>query len=168
MRALTGWVWFVRQLSGQCRQLKASGTLSEIQECIVSALSPSIRSGHLSSSSGTEIALTVAKSNFEKNSFYCVREEEKVKTNYQKRRTTLLSGGCFLALLLSVFPVTFAEDQPADKAAVEPKDIVMSNEQPMAPDTARETIGLVGPSGEEIHELLYPAPENPQVVTSAN
>jgi hypothetical protein len=119
-------------------------------------------------SSGTEIALTVAKSNFEENNFYCVRDEEKVKTNYQKRRTTLLSGGCFLALLLSVFPVTFAEDQPADKAAVEPEDIVMSNEQPMAPDTARESIGLVGPSAEEIHDFLYPSPENRKFITSAN
>ena len=91
-----------------------------------------------------------------------------MKTNYQKRRTTLLSGGCFLALLVSVFPVISAEDQPAGKAAVEPKDMVMSNEQPMAPDTTRETIGLVGPSAEEIHDFLYPAPENRKLITSAN
>jgi hypothetical protein len=91
-----------------------------------------------------------------------------VKTKYQKRRTTLLSGGCFLALLVSVFPVIFAEDQPADKAAAEPKDSVVSNEQPMVPDTTRETLGLVGPSAEEIHDLLYPAPENRKTIISAN
>jgi hypothetical protein len=119
-------------------------------------------------SSGTEIALTVAKSNFEENSFYCVRDEEKVKTNYQKRRTALLSGGCFLALLLSVFPVTFAEDQPAHRPAVEPKDKIVNDEPSREPKRTRETVPLVGPSAEEIHDFLYPAPENRKFITSAN
>ncbi|HUC99761.1 MAG TPA: hypothetical protein VMR88_14825 [Candidatus Polarisedimenticolaceae bacterium] len=91
-----------------------------------------------------------------------------MKTNYQKRHTTFLSSGCFLALLVSVFPVIFAEDQPADTAAVEHNDTIVSNEQAMAPDTTRETIGLVGPSAEEIHDFLYPAPENRKTITSAN
>ena len=91
-----------------------------------------------------------------------------MKTDYQKCCTTLLSGGCVLALLVSVFSVIFAEDQPADKAAVEPKDSVVTNEQPVAPDTRREIMGLVGPSAEEIHDLLYPAPENRKTITSGN
>ena len=118
-------------------------------------------------SSGTEIALAVAKRNSEENSFYCVRDEEKVKTNYQKCRTTLISGGCFLALVVSVFPVIFAEDQPAHKPAVEPRDKIVNDEQSREPKRTRETVPLVGPSVEEILDFLYPAPENPQVITSS-
>jgi hypothetical protein len=119
-------------------------------------------------SSGTEIALTVAKTNSEeRNSFHCVREE-KVKTNYQKHRTRLLSGGCFLAVLVSAFPVIFADDQPAHRPAVEPKDKIVNNEQWKEPERTRNAVYLVGPSGEEIHDFLYPAPENPEFVTSAN
>jgi hypothetical protein len=91
-----------------------------------------------------------------------------VKTNYQKRRTTLLSGGCFLALVVSVFPIILAEDQTADRAAVEPKDSIGSNEQSIKPETTRETVGLVGPSAEEIHDFLYPAPEHRKTITCAN
>ena len=91
-----------------------------------------------------------------------------MKTNYQKRRTTLLSGGCFLALLASVFPVIFAEDQPGHIPAVEPKDSFVKDEQSKETERTRKAVCLVGPSGEEIHDFLYPAPENPQVITSAN
>jgi hypothetical protein len=87
-----------------------------------------------------------------------------VKTNYQKRRTTLLSGGCFLALLASVFPVIFAEDQPGHIPAVEPKDSFVNDEQEK--ERTRKAVCLVGPSGEEIHDLLYPAPGNAEFVTA--
>ena len=95
-----------------------------------------------------------------------------MKTNYQKCRTTLISGGCFLALFLalmvSVLPVIFAEDQPAHRPAVEPINTIVNDEQSREPKRTRKTVPLVGPSGEEIHDFLYPAPENPQVITSAN
>lgn len=91
-----------------------------------------------------------------------------MKTNYQKRRSTLLSGGCFLALLVGVFPVIFAEDQPAYRPAIESKDNIVNNPRSKEPERPSETVGLVGPSGEEIHDFLYPAPEDPQAVTSAN
>lgn len=121
------------------------------------------------SSPGTEIALALGKTTAEerKASKY-FRDEEKVKTNYQKRRTSLLSGGCFLALVVSVFPVIFAEDQPAVRPAVEPNDNSLNSRRSKELERRRETVGLVGPSGEDIHDFLYPAPENPEIVTSAN
>jgi hypothetical protein len=91
-----------------------------------------------------------------------------VKTNYQKRRITLLSGGCFLALLVSVLPVIFAEDQPADRPTVEPKDNIANHQRSKEPERTSEAIGLVGPSGEEIHDFLYPAPENRKIVIPVN
>ena len=91
-----------------------------------------------------------------------------MKTNYQKRRTTLLSGGCFLALLASVFPVIFAADQPAHRPAVEPRDRIVNNEESNEPERTLQSVPLVGPSGEEIHDFLYPAPENRKIVIPAN
>ena len=80
----------------------------------------------------------------------------------------MVSGGFFLALL-SEFSHLYAEDRGADRPVVEAKDKnIKGNEQPMEPATTRDTAHLVGPSGEEIHDFLYPAPENPQVVTLAN
>ena len=91
-----------------------------------------------------------------------------MKTNYQKRRTTLLSGGCFLALLASVFPVIFAADQPAHRPAVESRDRIVNNEESNEPERTLQSVPLVGPSGEEIHDFLYPAPEKRKIVIPAN
>jgi hypothetical protein len=93
-----------------------------------------------------------------------------MKTKYnQMRRTLLIFGGLFLALLLSDLPHLYAEDQGADRPVVEAKDKnIKGNEQPMEPDNMRNTVHLVGPSGQEIHDFLYPTPENPKVVTPAD
>jgi hypothetical protein len=94
-----------------------------------------------------------------------------VKTKYKhKRRILMVSGGFFLALLLGAAPNVYADDRAADRPAVDTTEgkNIKRNEQPMEPATTRDTAHLVGPSGEDIHDFLYPAPENPQVVTSAN
>jgi hypothetical protein len=93
-----------------------------------------------------------------------------MKTKYnQMRRTLLIFGGLFLALLLSDLPHLYAEDQGADSPVVEPKEKnITANEQPMEPDITRGALPLVGPSGEEIHDFLYPTTENRKVVTPAN
>jgi len=93
-----------------------------------------------------------------------------MKTKFsQRRRTLLVFGGLFSALLLGDLPHLYAEDQGADSPVVEAKEKnIKANEQPMAPDSPRGTLPLVGPSGEEIHDFLYPTTENRKVVTSAN
>ena len=48
----------------------------------------------------------------------------------------------------------------------EPKDgrNTKVNEQPVEPDTIRVNIGIVGPSGQEIHNLLYPKLNDEKVI----
>ena len=48
----------------------------------------------------------------------------------------------------------------------EPKDgrNTKVNEQPVEPDTIRGNIGIVGPSGQEIHHLLYPKLNDENVI----
>ena len=92
-----------------------------------------------------------------------------MKTKYnQMRRTLLIFGGLFLALLLSDLPHLYAEDQGADSPVVEAKEEKIKRDQPMEPDNTRDIVHLVGPSGAEIHDLLYPTTENREVVTPAN
>jgi hypothetical protein len=96
-------------------------------------------------------------------------DEKKVKAKYnRRRRAVLVSGGFFLALMLGVSSDLYAEDRTPYRPAVEPKDKIVDKEQSKEPERARESVGLVGPSGEEIHDFVYPAPEKPRVVTSAN
>jgi hypothetical protein len=90
-----------------------------------------------------------------------------MKTKYYKRRRTLLvSGGFFLALLLGAAANGYADDY----AGVETKERenIRRNEQPIEPATPRDTARLVGPSGEEIHDFLYPTPEEGNVLMRAN
>ena len=94
-----------------------------------------------------------------------------MKTKYYKRRRTLLvSSGIFLALMLGAAANVYADDQAADRPAVETKEgkNTKRNEQPMEPATPRDTARLVGPSAEEIHDFLYPTPEDGGVLTRAN
>ena len=94
-----------------------------------------------------------------------------MKTKYYKRRRTLLvSGGFFLALLLSAAENVYADDQAANRLAVETKEgkTIKRNEPPIEPATPRDTARLVGPSAEEIHDFLYPTPEDSKVLTRAN
>lgn len=92
------------------------------------------------------------------------------KKNNRWRRNVLVSGGFFLALLLSDLPQMHAEDRKADNPLVEPKvgKAIKENEQPMEPAISRDSIHMVGPSGEEIHDFLYPTPNDGKVVTPAN
>jgi hypothetical protein len=94
-----------------------------------------------------------------------------MKTRYYKMRSTpLVSGGFFLALLLSAAANVYADDHAADRPAVETNEgeKIRGSEQPMEAATPRDTARLVGPSAEEIHDLLYPAPEDGNVLTRAN
>jgi hypothetical protein len=94
-----------------------------------------------------------------------------MKTRFnQRRRTLLVSGGLFSALLLSGLPhiYAYAEDWAVDSPFVELKEEKIKRNQPMEPDTTRGTLPLVGPSGEEIHDFLYPMPRDGEVVTPAN
>jgi hypothetical protein len=103
--------------------------------------------------------------------FDCVLDEEKVKTTDHRRRGTLfVSCGFFLALLLSDFPHVYAEDQGANWPIVETKEgkNLKRNDKTKEPDNRRQPIGLVGPSGEEIHDFLYPTAQRCEVVTQAN
>ena len=80
----------------------------------------------------------------------------------------MVSGGFFLALLRE-FPHLYAEDQGTDRAVIEAEDKnIKTNEQPTEPDNTRETVHLVGPSGEEIHDFLYAPPENRKIVIQAH
>lgn len=87
-----------------------------------------------------------------------------------KNRSTLLVSGFFLALLLSAAAHVHAEDRATDRPPVETKEKETGKrkEEPMQADISRDTARLLGPSGEEIHEFLYPVPEDDRVLTRAN
>jgi hypothetical protein len=102
---------------------------------------------------------------------YCIRGEEKMKTKFsQRRRTLLVSGGLFSALLLGAAANVYVDDHAADRPAVEKKEgkVTRRHEPPMEPATPRDTARLVGPSAEQIHNFLYPTPEDGGVLTRAN
>lgn len=93
-----------------------------------------------------------------------------MKTKYKHRRRTLLVPGFCLALLLSVSPHLCAEDQAGDRPAVESKEekTIERTERSIGPEITHENVRLVGPSSEEIHDFLYPAPEDGNILTRAN
>ena len=87
-----------------------------------------------------------------------------------KNRSTLLVSSFFLALLLSAAAHVHAEDRATDRGAVQTteKETSKRNEEPMRPDISRDTARLVGPSGEEIHDFLYPMIEDDKHLIRAN
>jgi hypothetical protein len=94
-----------------------------------------------------------------------------VKTNHNqsRRRTRMISNGVILALLLSSLPGMYAEDRRADDAVVESRmEKNTPRNQPVTEsETSRHSI-MVGPSGEEIHDFLYPTAKEGEVVTQVN
>ena len=90
-----------------------------------------------------------------------------MKTKYKhKRRTLMVSSGLFLALLLGAAANGYADDHAADRPTVETKE--GKDIKRKEPATLRDTARLVGPSGEEIHDFLYPTSEDGKVLTRAN
>jgi hypothetical protein len=73
-------------------------------------------------------------------------------------------------MLLSAGAHVYAEDTDADKLKVHTKEeeTVKRNEKPVEPDTTASSARMVGPSGEEIHDFLYPTREDDKVLTRAN
>ena len=94
-----------------------------------------------------------------------------MKTNHnQSRRTRLVFGGLFLALLLSDLPGMYADDQGTNSPVVESRleKNIPRNQPATESETSRHSIDMVGPSGEEIHDFLYPTAKDGEVVTQAN
>jgi hypothetical protein len=87
-----------------------------------------------------------------------------------KSRNVLGCSGFFLVLLLSSAARVYAEDQASDRPAGQTKEeeTITKNEEPLRTDTTRNNAGLVGPSGEEIHDFLYPTAEDDRFLTRAN
>ena len=88
----------------------------------------------------------------------------------QRRRALLIPKGLLLALLLSGFSDIEAGDRPANSKVVEctVKKNLPKNEDPIESDTTRYNVPMVGPSAQEIHDFLYPVPEDVKVVRPAN
>jgi hypothetical protein len=82
----------------------------------------------------------------------------------------LAAYGLLLALLLSGLPHidAYAEDVAADSPFIELKEDKIKRNEPMESDTTRETISRVGPSGQDIHDFLYPMPKVDEAVTPDN
>ena len=93
-----------------------------------------------------------------------------MKTKSKGPCTLLVSRGLFLALLLSAAAPMYAEDRPTDRPAdrIKEEKIITRNEESMRGDTTRDSTHMVGPSGEEIHDFLYPTPDDDKVLTRAN
>jgi hypothetical protein len=93
-----------------------------------------------------------------------------MKTKSKSRRNVLGSSGFFLVLLLSSAARVYADDRASDRPAGQTKEEepITRNEEPMRTDTTGNTAGLVGPSGEEIHDFLYPTAEDDKLLTRAN
>jgi hypothetical protein len=89
-----------------------------------------------------------------------------MKTKYNHFYPTLLiPGGFFLALLFSDLPHLYAEDRETDRAIESRNRNTKTSEQPIESDNNHDTVSLVGPSGEEIHDFLYPTAENRHIAT---
>ena len=93
-----------------------------------------------------------------------------MKTKSKSHRTLLVLGGFFLALPLSAAAHVQAEDQATDRPAVQTteKETSNRNEEPRRPDISRDTAPLLGPSGEEIHDFLYPMIDDDKYLIKAN
>lgn len=79
-------------------------------------------------------------------------------------------SGFFLVLLLSSAARIYAEDRSSNRPVDQTKEeeTITTNEQPMRRETTPNTAGMVGPSGEEIHDFLYPTYEDEKLLTRAN
>jgi hypothetical protein len=90
-----------------------------------------------------------------------------MKTKYQRRRTFVLFSGFSLAMTLGYLPDLYADGRKADSPVVEAEEEknIKTKEQPVEPGN---TFGLIGPSGQEIHDFLYPTLRDGKVVTPAN
>lgn len=64
----------------------------------------------------------------------------------------LVVGAFFVALLLSVSLAIFF---PSLHLTL---DLIETTEQAVSPNSVDRDLGLVGPSSEEIHDLVYPRP----------
>jgi hypothetical protein len=64
----------------------------------------------------------------------------------------------------------YAEDRPTDRPAdrIKEEEIITRNEESMRVDTIRDSARMVGPSGEEIHDFLYPRPDDDKILPRAN
>jgi hypothetical protein len=93
-----------------------------------------------------------------------------MKIKSKSRLNVLGSSGFFLVLLLSSAARVYAEDQASDRPAGQTKEeeTITKSQEPMRTDTTRNNAGLVGPSGEEIHDFLYPIAEDDKLMTRAN
>ena len=94
-----------------------------------------------------------------------------METNCNQRlgRARLVSGGLYLALLISASPHLNADDQQAGRHVAEDNEkSIEANEQLMEPHNRRDTVTLVGPSSQEIHDFLYPSPNAGEAVRPAN
>ena len=72
--------------------------------------------------------------------------------NQTGTRGLFVFGAFFLALLLSV---SLAILFPSLRLT---PDLIQTTEQPVLPNSVDKDFGLVGPSSEEIHDLVYPRP----------
>jgi hypothetical protein len=91
-----------------------------------------------------------------------------VKINQKHRRETLLIASWLsVAVMLSTAASLHSDDRPRDTSAsaTEEAQRLNRNKESVQPNNPRETIGLVGPSAEEIHEFLYPAIQHDKAVT---
>ena len=79
-------------------------------------------------------------------------------TKFKSRGALLVSRGLFLALLLGTDAELYAENRATDRPADQTKEEETGKgpEEARRTDTTPDTAGLVGPSGEEIHDFLYP------------
>lgn len=93
-----------------------------------------------------------------------------MKTKSKSHLTLLVSGGFLLALPLSAAAHVQAEDLATDKRSIQTteKETSKRNEEPKRSDTSRDTAPLLGPSGEEIHDFLYPVIEDDKLLIRAN
>ena len=94
-----------------------------------------------------------------------------MKTKYnQRHRKQRLFCGLLLALLLSDPSGVDGEDKGRDSRTVERNDARNSRrtEQPREAQNTNNSVGLVGPFGEEIHDFLYPTSEDDKGMRPAN
>jgi hypothetical protein len=68
----------------------------------------------------------------------------------------MISNGVILALLLTNVPGMYAEDRRVESRL---EKNIPRNQPVTESETSRHSIGMVGPSGEEIHDFLYPMPK---------
>src|SRR4051812_34895638 len=73
--------------------------------------------------------------------------------NEARAQSIILFGALILALLLSASLDIFFTSLRSTA------DLVKTTEQSGSLNTVASDIGLVGPSGEEIHDFIYPMPE---------